>query len=111
MGGGGAPPMSRFPSVTPARTPQPHDLECLDVFDFFNMPRLPFSGETMGANGNQQVQPPQQQQQPPQQTPGPGGLVADPGTTSQLVQPSEYNITNFMMDANSDWLFKQDGTQ
>ncbi|KAL2205618.1 hypothetical protein CC79DRAFT_1054366 [Sarocladium strictum] len=109
MGGGGAPPMSRFPSVTPARTPQPHDLEYLDVFDFFNMPRLPFSGETMGANGNQQVQPPQQQQQPPQPTPGPGGLVADPGTTSQLVQPSEYNITNFMMDANSDWLFKQDG--
>lgn len=110
-GGGGAPPMSRFPSVTPARTPQPHDLEYLDVFDFFNMPRLPFGGDTMGTNGGQQPQPqPQQQQQQPQQTPGPGGLVADPGTTSQLVQPSEYNITNFMMDANSDWLFKQDGT-
>lgn len=22
---------------------------------------------------------------------------------------NEFNITNFMMDANSDWLFKQEG--
>lgn len=28
-------------SVTPARTPAPNELEYLDVFDFFNMPRLP----------------------------------------------------------------------
>ncbi|CAK7239319.1 MAG: hypothetical protein STHCBS139747_000749 [Sporothrix thermara] len=34
--------MSRFPSHTPARTPQPNELEYLDVFDFFNVPRLPF---------------------------------------------------------------------
>lgn len=35
--------------VTPARTPAPNELEYLDVFDFFNMPRLPFAA---GANGN-----------------------------------------------------------
>ncbi|KUI72951.1 Positive regulator of purine utilization [Cytospora mali] len=35
---------SRYPSVTPAKTPQPSELEYLDVFDFFNVPRLPFSG-------------------------------------------------------------------
>ncbi|KXT03048.1 hypothetical protein AC578_671 [Pseudocercospora eumusae] len=31
-------------SVTPARTPAPNELEYLDVFDFFNMPRLPYGG-------------------------------------------------------------------
>lgn len=31
-------------SVTPARTPAPNELEYLDVFDFFNMPRLPSGG-------------------------------------------------------------------
>ncbi|KAK8092016.1 transcriptional regulatory protein [Apiospora hydei] len=48
-GGGGAP--SRLPSVTPARTPAPNELEYLDVFDFFNVPRLPFSSEATPANG------------------------------------------------------------
>ncbi|EME46026.1 hypothetical protein DOTSEDRAFT_147895 [Dothistroma septosporum NZE10] len=40
-------------SVTPARTPAPNELEYLDVFDFFNMPRLPSqaAGETNGGNG------------------------------------------------------------
>ncbi|KAK4504057.1 hypothetical protein PRZ48_004972 [Zasmidium cellare] len=43
-------------SVTPARTPAPNELEYLDVFDFFNMPRLPFSapsggGENGGLSG------------------------------------------------------------
>lgn len=94
-GAGGAPAMSRFPSVTPARTPQPHDLEYLDVFDFFNVPRLPFGGESLAANGGQQQQ---------QQTD-----TGMEGGATQIAQPSEYNITNFMVDANSDWLFKQDG--
>lgn len=43
-------------SVTPARTPAPNELEYLDVFDFFNMPRLPpapgvESGAVNGTSG------------------------------------------------------------
>ncbi|KAF4121019.1 Fungal trans [Geosmithia morbida] len=93
---GGANP-SRLPSVTPARTPAPNELEYLDVFDFFNVPRLPLGGEATGGTGNQ--------------TPAPGAdMDADEQTTgSQAGAINEFNITNFMVDANSDWLFKQEG--
>lgn len=96
-GGGGAAGagsvMSRLPSVTPARTPAANDLEYLDVFDFFNVPRLPFAGEGLGISGeaaSQEMQPSNPMNQ--------GGI------------PTDFNITNFMMDANSDW-FKQEGGQ
>jgi hypothetical protein len=43
-------------SITPARTPAPNQLEYLDVFDFFNLPRLPLIPGVDGgggeANGN-----------------------------------------------------------
>ncbi|CRK32406.1 hypothetical protein BN1708_018978, partial [Verticillium longisporum] len=42
---------SRMPSVTPARTPAPNELEYLDVFDFFNVPRLPFGEQIAGVQG------------------------------------------------------------
>jgi len=78
---------------TPARTPAPNELEYLDVFDFFNMPRLPFpaggdSGMTSsdGMNGGDGTQ-------------GFGNNVE--GSTN-----NEFNITNFMYDANSDWFIK-----
>ncbi|KAI0018690.1 fungal-specific transcription factor [Xylariomycetidae sp. FL0641] len=93
----GAP--SRMPSVTPARTPAPNELEYLDVFDFFNVPRLPFSHEASAG--------------PPNVNEG-GSETAtgNPengvnGTNGANGQSNEYNITNFMVDANSDWLFKQ----
>ena len=80
-------------SVTPARTPAPNELEYLDLFDFFNMPRLPFpaNGDAAMVAGN--------------------GLNGD-GTQeyqTQVVEGStnnEFNITNFMYDANSDWFMK-----
>ncbi|KAK7215575.1 hypothetical protein V2G26_003578 [Clonostachys chloroleuca] len=91
--------MSRFPSITPARTPAPNELEYLDVFDFFNVPRLPVSGENMAGNG---------------QT-APAGVDIDRPTSQEQVQHpgpgNEFNITNFMVDANSDWLFKQEGSK
>lgn len=40
---GGAP--SRMASLTPARTPAPNELEYLDVFNWFNYPRVPPGGE------------------------------------------------------------------
>ncbi|EMC98698.1 hypothetical protein BAUCODRAFT_30968 [Baudoinia panamericana UAMH 10762] len=72
------------------RTPAPNELEYLDVFDFFNVPRLPFPapseampGTDAGVNGDSGYQ-----------------GVGD-GSMS-----NEFNITNFMMDANSDWFMK-----
>jgi len=88
--------VSRMPSVTPARTPAPNELEYLDVFDFFNVPRLPVipgSGDmnhiagSGNGNGN---------------SVGVGEMV--PHELSNGA--NEFNITNFMVDANSDWLFK-----
>ena len=80
--------VSRLPSVTPARTPAPNELEYLDVFDFFNVPRLPVApGSDMShlpSNGVGNMQ------QMPEMSNG----------------ANEFNITNFMVDANSDWLFK-----
>jgi hypothetical protein len=88
--------LSRLPSVTPARTPAPNELEYLDVFDFFNVPRLPVGGENIA--GINQAQPPSN-----------GDMEMANGNSSELAVPNEFNITNFMVDANSDWLFKQEG--
>ncbi|ORY56404.1 fungal-specific transcription factor domain-containing protein [Pseudomassariella vexata] len=97
---------SRIPSVTPARTPAPNELEYLDVFDFFNVPRLPFNNEVQAqaaahhqneqqnGNGNGNGNMDAMHADPPPATPGHSGA-------------NEYNITNFMVDASSDWLFKQ----
>jgi hypothetical protein len=77
---------------TPARTPAPNELEYLEVFDFFNMPRLPLQG---GQDAGM----------------APEGLNGD-ATAAQGFQNleggtnNEFNITNFMYDANSDWFMK-----
>jgi hypothetical protein len=79
--------VSRMPSVTPARTPAPNELEYLDVFDFFNVPRLPVApGADMG-----QIS---------------GNGVGEMHLPEISNGSNEFNITNFMVDANSDWLFK-----
>ncbi|KAH7350946.1 fungal-specific transcription factor domain-containing protein [Rhexocercosporidium sp. MPI-PUGE-AT-0058] len=83
--------VSRMPSVTPARTPAPNELEYLDVFDFFNVPRLPVAPGDVGhvsGNGNG------------------NGSVGDLHIPEMGNGANEFNITNFMVDANSDWLFK-----
>ncbi|KAF2770237.1 hypothetical protein EJ03DRAFT_270728 [Teratosphaeria nubilosa] len=78
---------SKLPSITPARTPAPNELEYLEVFDFFNMPRLPFSEAGAGPDvGNSDA--------------SQGIHNVESGTNN------EFNITNFMYDANSDWFMK-----
>lgn len=73
-------------AITPVRTPAPNELEYLDVFDFFNMPRLPISADaTMNANTT-------------------GFQTPDVGANS------EFNITNFMYDANADWFTRNSGS-
>ncbi|KAK4542751.1 hypothetical protein LTR36_006127 [Oleoguttula mirabilis] len=81
---------SKINNPTPVRTPAPNELEYLDVFDFFNMPRLPFpavgdSGMSAeGLNGETSA----------------GYQTMEGGTNN------EFNITNFMYDANADWFMK-----
>jgi hypothetical protein len=77
-------PQSTRPSVTPARTPGPNEFEYLDVFDFFNMPRLPVSMDGPTSYG-----------------PADGSLQVPDGAPS-----NEFNITNYMVDASSDWFMK-----
>lgn len=85
----GAPNLDGVPSATPARVPTPNELEYLDVFDFFNVPRLPFCQDGHEASMDAHAG-----------SAGPG-----------VVSLSEFNITNFTVDASSDWLFKQEGTK
>lgn len=70
------------------RQPQQNELEYLDVFDFFNMPRLPvgFEGGGFGGDGTQNSS---------------GGGQGLGGTAN-----NEFNITNYMVDASSDWFVK-----
>jgi hypothetical protein len=84
--------LPRVPSITPARTPAPNELEYLDVFDFFNVPRLPVvPGEASSANhqGN-----------------GGGGQGGVGEMHMSELSTNDINITNFMVDANSDWFIK-----
>lgn len=83
---------SRFASVTPARTPAPNELEYLDVFDFFNVPRLPPSINAEGGPGAANS------------GSGSGGVEAGCANSAAVVG-GEFNITDYMVDANRDWLF------
>ncbi|OAA38009.1 Transcription factor [Beauveria brongniartii RCEF 3172] len=85
--------MSHVPSVTSVRTPAPIELEYLDVFDFFNVPRLPLLGDSLAISNEAVTQP---EMYPASNVNSQSGITAD------------FNITNFTMDANSDW-FKQEG--
>lgn len=75
-------------SVTPARTPGPNELGYLDVFDFFNMPRLPVSASVDGGPGSSYG-------------PADGAVHLQDAATG-----NEFNITNYMVDASSDWFMK-----
>ena len=79
-----------YAASTPVRTPAPNELEYLDVFDFFNMPRLPApqDGTMNGANSGV-------------------GTIAVPEMPGNH---NEFNITNYMVpNPESDWLFKGNG--
>lgn len=137
--------MGRLPSHAPGRTPQPNELEYLDVFDFFNVPRLPFGLPTdMSGSGIHFVAGPgaaapgtsaassaaaTRNAADAGATPsisagnpgggggGGGGTVAAAAVAENHAAKNgaavpfgnEYNITDFMIDANRDWLYKQEG--
>ncbi|KAL7892037.1 fungal-specific transcription factor domain-containing protein [Trichoderma sp. SZMC 28014] len=93
----GAQGLGHLGSATPSRTPAPNELEYLDVFNFFNVPRLPFNGDN-GSGATEGL------------IPNPDMSSANTNLNHPQYQPNEFNITNFMIDANSDWLFKTDGS-
>ncbi|KIW02174.1 uncharacterized protein PV09_06338 [Verruconis gallopava] len=79
--------------ATPARTPAPSDLEYLDVFDFFNLPRLPTNPGTVAeTNGGREDDAPTNAQ---------NGSNMHEHSVNGL---NEFNITNFIFDQNTDWL-------
>lgn len=95
--------VSRMPSVTPARTPAPNELEYLDVFDFFNVPRLPVvPGETSHVAGNGNGNGDGNENGNENEN---GNGMGDLQIPEMGSGTNEFNITNFMVDANSDWLF------
>ncbi|KAK7990892.1 transcriptional regulatory protein [Apiospora arundinis] len=109
-GAGG--PASRLASITPARTPAPNELEYLDVFDFFNVPRLPFGSEAAPGNGTANHHQQHQDGGAEMKDDVPGhdtlnGASNNGGGGAGGAVANEFNITNFMVDANSDWLFRQ----
>ncbi|KAG5999554.1 hypothetical protein E4U43_002000 [Claviceps pusilla] len=80
-----------WPAVTPSRTLVPNELEYLDVFDFSTSHACHLAERMLKAR----------------QT-----ATADPDTgrdaSDSQMTSNEFNITNFLMDASSDWLFKQE---
>ncbi|POR37458.1 Putative transcriptional regulatory protein [Tolypocladium paradoxum] len=85
-----AAPRQAAPNFSQPSNATPTELEYLDVFDFFNVPRLSSCGEMNGQAAGMEAQ----------------------NTGRQPLGPlNEYNITNYMVDASSDWLFKQEGAK
>lgn len=75
-------------SVTPARTPGPNELEYLDVFDWFNVPRLPVPDASMSmatAHGAQ------------------ASSGQDLGS-AETSMGANVSASNYMYDADADWL-------
>ncbi|KAL7921722.1 fungal-specific transcription factor domain-containing protein [Trichoderma austrokoningii] len=93
----GAQGVGHFGSATPSRTPAQNELEYLDVFNFFNVPRLPFGGDNVAGPAEGLI-------------PNPDMATPNANLGHPQYQPNEFNITNFMIDASSDWLFKTDGS-
>ena len=80
---------------TPVRTPGQDQFMALNMFAFFNVPRLP-----VGADNNAMGQPDMDMQ-------ATANFVANPYGPDHEMN----NISNFMMDANSDWLLRQEAAQ
>lgn len=77
-------------ATAPVKTPDQTELEYLDVFDFFNVPRLAL-GVDGAALSSEAV------------------ANAQSGGAGQPSGPlGEFNVSSFMADVNSDWLFQQD---
>lgn len=79
-------------SVTPARTPGPSDyLEYLDMFDWFNMPRLPVPDASMGVATTQGI----------------SGVQSGSDQAIDAVAANvgtDFSASNYLYDPDADWL-------
>lgn len=122
--------MASAAAATPLKPPAPNELEYLDVFDFFNLPRLsvapgPGPGVGVGVGGDMGVAAAGETDGGHGAAGNMQGVVNGGGGGGELAgvgggagagaggvhanvngNGGEFNITNFMVDADSDWLFK-----
>ncbi|KAF1988602.1 hypothetical protein K402DRAFT_27383 [Aulographum hederae CBS 113979] len=101
-----AEPVAMVPRPRPP--PEQKDMEILDLFDFFNMPKLPvgfdaFDGEFSGAVGGVDENESGTVNGTGDGQVGMDGLQMDGGTGAMM---NEFNITNFVIDAEADWFMK-----
>ncbi|DAA75148.1 TPA_exp: putative C6 transcription factor [Trichophyton benhamiae CBS 112371] len=125
VGGLITPKATNATPIPPQRNLNPHELEYLDVFDFFNVPRIPLPGgntATPPINGlavmdqAQQVTVPSAQPQTNSSavTATVGGIsvtdlanAAAAGAAAAAQATNEFNITNYMVPTpETDWLFR-----
>ena len=81
-------PVGAKPLIAQVSAPAPTDMEYLDVFDFFNKPRLPVVAST----------------DMPDATVGAPGQTPQNGSETGI--NSDFNVNNFMWDADSDWFMR-----
>lgn len=85
--------------AAPAQRSAPDQLEYLDVFDFFNMPRLPVQLDA--GNGRQEGV---DRDLDPSRA---GAFATDLRVSHPATPSNEFNISNFMLpNPETDWLFR-----
>ncbi|PYI20619.1 putative C6 transcription factor [Aspergillus japonicus CBS 114.51] len=95
------------PAVAPARNLAPNELEYLDVFGFFNVPRVPAGRgpEILNLDMGDAVN----EQMPINGLTG-AGSATDPVVDSANTNTNEFNITNYLIPTpETDWLFRPSG--
>jgi hypothetical protein len=109
------------PASTPlSRNPAPNELEYLDIFGFFNVPKVPtapgFNMDSNNATPNiNELNDPTPTPHNPMSIHGITSAENPPGAphtlsnnTNHTNHPNEFNITNFMIPTpETDWLFQQ----
>lgn len=125
VGGLITPKATNATPIAPQRNLSPHELEYLDVFDFFNVPRIPLPGGNAAVppinslavmDQAQQVAGPSAQPQTNSSavTATVGGIsvtdlanAAAAGAAAAAQATNEFNITNYMVPTpETDWLFR-----
>jgi hypothetical protein len=93
--------------AAPSRSLAPNELEYLDVFGFFNVPRVP-PARAADINGLADIEPVNNPMSIHGLTgTGPTSSVAVDGSSTNA---NEFNITNYLIPTpETDWLFRPDG--
>lgn len=86
----------------------PNELEYLDVFGFFNVPRIPHPTATLIPNDNQQIGVDNREISDPMSINGLTSQGAASSTVVPATNNNEFNITNYLIPTpETDWLLFQ----